>query len=83
MNLAFKQTQTGVSIFSVMTALAQEYGALNMAQGFPDFDCDPLLLQLAHTYMSNAKLQQYAPMPGVLSLREVVDRKSTRLNSSH
>jgi len=74
MNLAFKQTQTGVSIFSVMTALAQEYGALNMAQGFPDFDCDPLLLQLAHTYMSNAKLQQYAPMPGVLSLREVVSR---------
>jgi methionine aminotransferase len=69
---------TGVSIFSVMTRLANEHGAINLSQGFPDFDCDPALVD-AVTAAMRAGHNQYAPMPGVLALREAIAEKVLRV----
>jgi methionine aminotransferase len=60
---------TGVSIFTVMSRLAEEHGAINLSQGFPDFDADPELTALAGAWFSRG-CNQYAPMAGVLRLRE-------------
>jgi methionine transaminase len=66
--------QVGTTIFTVMSALAQERGAVNLGQGFPDFDCDPLLLDAVNDAM-RAGLNQYPPMTGVPALREAVAAK--------
>lgn len=66
--------QVGTTIFTVMSALAQEHGAINLGQGFPDFDCDPALLDAVEHAMRDGH-NQYAPMPGVLALRERVAQK--------
>jgi methionine transaminase len=68
----------GVSIFAVMTRLALEHGAINLSQGFPDFACDPQLIDAVHRHMQ-AGDNQYAPMPGVLGLREALAEKIRRL----
>lgn len=68
----------GVSIFAVMTRLANEHGAINLSQGFPDFDCDPGLVDAVARYMREGH-NQYAPMPGVLALREALAMKIERL----
>ncbi len=68
----------GVSIFAVMTRLANEHGAINLSQGFPDFDCDPALPDTVARYMREGH-NQYAPMPGVLALREALAMKIERL----
>ena len=68
----------GVSIFAVMTRLANEHGAINLSQGFPDFACDPELVDTVHRFMQ-AGDNQYAPMPGVLALREALAAKIARL----
>lgn len=52
-----------------MSALAREHNAINLSQGFPDFGCSPKLLERAQHYM-NSGFNQYAPMQGVLPLRE-------------
>ena len=59
----------GVSIFTVMSRLAQEHGAINLAQGFPDFDCAPALVELAAAWLRR-DVNQYAPMAGVPELRQ-------------
>jgi len=59
----------GVSIFTVMSRLAEEHGAINLSQGFPDFDAAPELTSLAGAWFSRG-CNQYAPMAGVLALRE-------------
>ncbi|WP_298824874.1 pyridoxal phosphate-dependent aminotransferase [uncultured Piscinibacter sp.] len=64
----------GTTIFTVMSALAQQHGAVNLGQGFPDFDCDPALLE-AVTKAMHAGLNQYPPMAGVPALREAVAAK--------
>jgi len=64
----------GTTIFTVMSALAAEHGAVNLGQGFPDFDCDPRLLDAVDAAM-RAGLNQYPPMPGVPALREAVAAK--------
>ena len=64
----------GTTIFTVMSALAQETGAVNLGQGFPDFPCDPALPALVSAAMAEG-LNQYPPMTGVAALREVVARK--------
>lgn len=64
----------GLSIFAVMTRLANEHGAINLSQGFPDFDCDPELVEAVARAM-RAGRNQYAPMPGVLALREALAAK--------
>ncbi len=66
--------QVGTTIFTVMSALAQEVGAVNLGQGFPDFECDPKLLDLVNAAMREG-LNQYPPMPGVAPLREAVAQK--------
>jgi methionine aminotransferase len=64
----------GVSIFAVMTRLANEVGAINLSQGFPDFETSPQLVESVARYMRDGH-NQYAPMPGVLALREAVSAK--------
>lgn len=68
----------GVSIFAVMTRLANEHGAINLSQGFPDFDCAPELVEAVARYMRDG-YNQYAPMPGVPALREAVSAKIEQL----
>ncbi|MCI1191833.1 pyridoxal phosphate-dependent aminotransferase [Calidifontimicrobium sp. SYSU G02091] len=64
----------GTTIFTVMSALAQEHGAVNLGQGFPDFDGDPRLIDAVADAM-RAGLNQYPPMAGVPALREAVAAK--------
>jgi methionine transaminase len=66
--------QVGTTIFTVMSALAQEHGAVNLGQGFPDFDCDPALLQQVGDAMREG-LNQYPPMAGVPQLRQKMAEK--------
>ncbi|MEQ9263417.1 MAG: methionine aminotransferase [Owenweeksia sp.] len=66
-----KLPQSGDTIFSTMTALANMHGALNLSQGFPDFEVDPILIDLVHKYMRQGA-NQYAPSAGVPALREVI-----------
>lgn len=76
-----KLPKSGTSIFAVMTALANEHQAINLAQGFPDFDVSPKLTELVHHYMK-AGMNQYAPMPGVMKLREKIAAKTEELYSA-
>ncbi|MCL4111240.1 UNVERIFIED_CONTAM: hypothetical protein GTU68_026491 [Idotea baltica] len=56
-----------------MSDLAREYGAINLSQGFPDFQCDPLLPELVAKYMKEG-LNQYAPSIGIPQLREQISK---------
>ena len=78
LTLTSKLPAGGVSIFATMTRLANELGAINLSQGFPDFDCAPELIEAVTRYM-RAGHNQYAPMPGVLPLREALALKIERL----
>ena len=69
-----KLPSTGVSIFSVMSRLAEEHGAINLSQGFPDFDCAPELVEAVARSIREGH-NQYAPMLGVFALREALSRK--------
>ena len=73
-----KLPQVGTTIFTVMSKLAADAGALNLSQGFPNFETDPVLLDLV-TKAMRAGHNQYAPMAGVPALREAIAQKSTRL----
>ena len=73
-----KLPATGTSIFSVMSALAQEHGAVNLGQGFPDYDIDPELIDLV-TQAMRAGHNQYPLSPGVMALREAIAAKVQRL----
>lgn len=68
-SLVSKLPLTGTSIFAVMSALAKEYSAINLSQGFPDFPVSEELIKLVNSYMKKG-MNQYAPMPGILPLRE-------------
>jgi methionine transaminase len=72
--LASRLPKVGTTIFTVMSALALERGAVNLGQGFPDFECDPALLDAVNQAM-RAGLNQYPPMAGVPVLREAVAQK--------
>jgi methionine transaminase len=76
-----KLPDIGVSIFAVQTKLANEHKAINLSQGFPDFDCDPALIDAVLRHM-RAGLNQYAPMPGALALREAIAAKYVRLHGA-
>src|ERR1700743_2164139 len=73
-----KLPQTGTTIFTVMSALAAELGAINLSQGFPDYDCDPKLVELVNKAMKDGH-NQYAPMPGLMALREQIAIKTEKL----
>jgi methionine aminotransferase len=64
----------GTTVFTLMSALASEHDAVNLGQGFPDFGCDPRLLDLVDGAM-RANLNQYPPMAGVPALREAIAAK--------
>ena len=73
-----KLPNLGTTIFTQMSALAQQHQAINLSQGFPDFDGPAYLQQrLAHHVASGAN--QYAPMIGALALREAIAEKTTAL----
>lgn len=72
-----KLPSTGTTIFSVMSALAGEHKAINLGQGFPGFPVDPLLIDGVAKAMRDG-YNQYAPMPGLLSLREKLAEKINR-----
>ncbi|HCE55378.1 MAG TPA: methionine aminotransferase [Lutibacter sp.] len=69
-----KIPQVKTSIFSIMSGLSVEENALNLSQGFPNFESDLKLIALVNKAMVNGK-NQYAPMPGILSLREAIAEK--------
>ncbi len=67
------------NIFSIMSQLATRHNALNLSQGFPNFPSDPALSDLVSEAMAEGH-NQYAPMPGVLELREVISEKIEKLH---
>ncbi|RAM64847.1 pyridoxal phosphate-dependent aminotransferase [Herbaspirillum rubrisubalbicans] len=77
-NIVTKLPKVGTTIFTVMSALAAEKGAVNLGQGFPDFHCDPALVA-AVTQAMQEGLNQYPPMAGVLPLRQAIAAKVEQL----
>jgi methionine aminotransferase len=69
----------GTTIFTVMSALANEKNAVNLGQGFPDFECDPALVNAVTDAMQSG-LNQYPPMTGVPVLREAIAAKIQTLH---
>lgn len=78
-NIITKLPQTGISIFAVMSQLANEHNAVNLSQGFPDFPISAELVDLVNHYMKKG-YNQYAPMPGVPELRKQI---SWMFNENH
>ncbi|RIV25479.1 aminotransferase class I/II-fold pyridoxal phosphate-dependent enzyme [Fibrisoma montanum] len=74
-SLPSKLPNVGTTIFTVMSRLAQETGAINLSQGFPGFDCSPELVALVETYLRRGA-NQYAPMAGVPVLRDALAHKT-------
>jgi methionine aminotransferase len=72
-NITSKLPNMGTSIFAVMSQMANEHHAINLAQGFPDFEISGLLIDKVHHFMKKG-YNQYAPMPGVPALRNVISR---------
>ena len=66
------------TIFTIMSKLAKDNNAINLSQGFPDFNSDPKLIELVTKAMKN-NFNQYAPMQGVLELREQISVKFDKL----
>lgn len=78
MNIVSKLPNLETTIFTVMSGLANEHNAINLSQGFPNFDCDPLLIDRYCHYLKNG-FNQYAPMAGVPVLRETLSTKIKNL----
>jgi methionine transaminase len=72
--LTSRLPHVGTTIFTVMSALAAEKGAVNLGQGFPDFGCDPMLVDAVTRAMQQG-LNQYPPMAGVAVLRDAIAAK--------
>ena len=77
--LRTKLPNVGTTIFTVMSTLAAEKNAVNLGQGFPDFNCDPLLVDAVTGAMKQG-LNQYPPMTGVPVLREAIAAKIAALH---
>ena len=76
--ISSKLPNLGTTIFTVMSQLATETGAINLSQGFPSFDPPDALINRIQWHLHNGA-NQYAPMPGVPSLREAIAEKTERL----
>jgi methionine transaminase len=74
-SITSKLPQVGTTIFTVMSALANEHNAINLSQGFPDFEVSEKLISLVNQYMKKG-FNQYAPMQGLMHLREVLAQKA-------
>ena len=81
-DLVTKLPAVGTTIFTVMSTLAAEKGAVNLGQGFPDFDCDPALVDAVSDAMRRG-LNQYPPMMGVALLREAIAAKLRAWHGPH
>ena len=79
---ASKLPRVGTTIFSVMSALASEHNAVNLGQGFPDYPMNEELVAKVNEAMRAAH-NQYAPMPGLLELREAIAEKVADLYNAH
>jgi methionine aminotransferase len=79
--LKTKLPEVGTSIFTIMSALAQEHGAVNLGQGFPDFPMPEALVDLVAKAMRDG-YNQYLPMQGYLPLREAIAQKAAMLYSA-
>ncbi len=77
-----KMPKQETSIFAVMSALALEHKAINLSQGFPDFDISEKLIELVRKYMKKG-YNQYAPMTGIPQLREQIALKVERIYSAN
>jgi methionine aminotransferase len=77
-NIESKLPRVGTTIFTVMSQLAQECNALNLSQGFPDFDCPAELVNKVSEHM-RAGHNQYAPMSGIPELRQAIALKTSAL----
>jgi len=77
--LVSRLPDVGTTIFTVMSALAAQHGAVNLGQGFPDFDCDPRVID-AVAHAMRAGHNQYPPMAGVPALREAIAGKIARMH---
>ena len=73
-----KHPAIGTTIFTVMSKLAVECGAVNLSQGFPDFQAEPALFDAVHRHMLAGR-NQYAPMTGVPELRQAIVDKVAAL----
>ncbi|MFN8357779.1 MAG: methionine aminotransferase [Spirosomataceae bacterium] len=82
MRIHSKQPHVGTTIFTVMSKLAADVGALNLSQGFPSFNCSPQLIELVNHHMKLGH-NQYAPMSGVPALREAIAQKTSELYGIH
>lgn len=80
-NVRSKLPKAGTTIFTIMSGLATETGAINLSQGFPGFPVSNELINLVHRAMQLG-YNQYAPMPGVMSLRERIAEKMEKLYSA-
>lgn len=78
-SITSKLPDVGVSIFSVMSKMALDHNAINLSQGFPDFEVSPKLISLVNSYMQKG-MNQYAPMPGVVALREAIAQMTSDLH---
>ena len=78
--LTSRLPNVGTTIFSVMSALAAQHKAVNLGQGFPDFACDPVLVNHV-TEAMQAGHNQYPPMPGALQFREAIASKIEALHA--
>ncbi len=81
MLLKSKLPKVGTTIFTVMSQLAVQYSAINLSQGFPDYDSPPELIGLVDKYMKEG-YNQYAPMAGLMKLRERIAEKQLLLHQS-
>lgn len=81
MNLTSKLPEVTTNIFTVMSSLAKENDAINMSQGFPNFESDPKLIELVTKAMKSG-YNQYAPMMGNLELRQAIAHKFQSLYNS-
>lgn len=77
-NIKSKLPNTGTSIFAIMSGLAVQHQAINLSQGFPDFNIAAELIDLVHQKMKDGH-NQYAPMPGIPALREAISEKISKM----
>src|SRR5215831_9662891 len=77
--LESKLPSVGTTIFTVMSALAEKHGAVNLSQGFPNFQPPAGLVELVGRHLRGGRFHQYAPMPGSVSLRAAIPEKLEQL----
>ncbi len=81
-NINTKLPNVATTIFTVMSKMANEYQAINLSQGFPNFEANKKLIDFVNSAMQKG-YNQYAPMPGLVSLREIIAEKTNTLYNSN